>query len=165
MIYNLELLLKGWVMTAVTAAESFRAALKKLVETRGHGAQAELAEALSSHRSAINDMIAGRRGASAKMQERVAAHFGLSLGEMLRIGEHLLAGRVVFPWRDHLDGLSPCQQLLRIVELANDQVGHPQDNLQFLKTACKFLDGRQTAADVYQSYLKLIRARQNTPKA
>ena len=31
-----------------------------------------------------------------------AAHFGLTLGEMLRIGENLLSGRIVFPWSDQL---------------------------------------------------------------
>ena len=151
---------KGLSMTKTTAAESFRAALKKLVDTRGHGAQAELAESLSTHRSAINDMIAGRRGASVKMQERIAAHFGLSLGEMLRIGEHLLAGRIVFPWADQLEGLTRDRQLLRIVELTNDQVGHPHDNLKFMRAACKFIEGKSSPAEVYQTYLQLIRSRQ-----
>lgn len=146
-------------MTRVTAAESFRAALKKLTETRGRGSQAELADSLNTHRSAINDMITGRRGASLRMQERIAAHFGLSLAEMLRIGGHLLSGRVVFPWADQLEGLPKREQVLRIVELANTQAGHPQDNLAFLKVVCRFIDGQESAESVYQSYLVMIRNR------
>lgn len=142
----------------MTAAESFKIALKKLVDTRGHGAQAELADALHMHRSAINDMLAGRRGASSKMQERVAAHFGLTLGEMLRIGENLMSGRIVFPWADQLEGLDPCQQIMKIVELTNAQVGCPNDNTPFLQIVCKFLEGKATPAQLYQEYLRLVRS-------
>lgn len=40
-----------------------------------------------------------------------AAHFGLTLGEMLRTGENLLSGRIVFPWsRPALSGISPTRQ-------------------------------------------------------
>lgn len=141
------------------AAESFRAALRHLLQARGHGAQAGLADALGAHRSAINDILAGRKGTSSKMQERVAAYFGLSLGEMLRIGENLLQGRVVFPWADALDGLTKAQQVRRIMELTNDQVGHPQDNIAFVRKITDFLEGKVTPAELYSAYLKLIRSR------
>lgn len=146
-------------MTGSLAAESFRAALRNLLDGRGRGSQAELAETLGLARSIVSDIVTGRRGSSTKMQERIAAYFGLSLGEMLRIGEHLINGRVVFPWADQLEGLSRCQQLQRIVELTNDQVGHSQDNLAFFKYTCDFLDGELTPAEFYQAYLKLIRSR------
>lgn len=109
------------------------------------------------HRSAINDMITGRRGASTKMQERIAAHFGLTLGEMLCIGENLLAGRVVFPWSDQLEGLDRCQQVLKIVELTNAQVGCPNDNIPFLQRVCEFTEGKITPAQLYQEYLRFVR--------
>lgn len=141
------------------AAESFRAALRHLLQARGHGAQAGLADALGAHRSAVNDILAGRKGTSSKMQERIAAYFGLSLGEMLRIGENLVQGRLMFPWADALEGLTKKQQVRRIVELTNDQVGHSQDNLTFIRDICAFLEGKKTPADIYTSYLKLIRAR------
>jgi transcriptional regulator with XRE-family HTH domain len=141
----------------MTATESFRTALKKLIETRGHGAQAELADALNMHRSAINDMLAGRRGASARMQEKVAAHFGLTLGEMLRIGENLISGRIVFPWSDQLEGLDRCHQVLKIVELTNAQVGGSNNNLPFLQRVCEFMEGKITPAQLYQEYLLLVR--------
>ena len=89
-------------MTGSLAAESFRAALRNLLDGRGRGSQAELAETL---------------------------------------------------------GLARCQQLQRIAELTNDQVGHSQDNLAFFKYACDFLDGELTPAEFYQAYLKLIRSR------
>ena len=146
-------------MTAGLAAESFRTAMHHLLASRGHGAQTELAEALSLSRSAINDMVKGRKGASSKMQERIAAYFGLSLGEMLWIGENLLQGGVVFPWADQLDGLPPGKQIIKIVELTNEQVGHPQDNLAFIKIIITFLEGKITPADLYLSYLKMIRSR------
>lgn len=141
------------------AAESFRAAFKHLMVARGRGAQAEMSESLSIHKSAVSDILNGRKGASSKTQDKIAAYFGLSLGEMLRIGENLMQGRVVFPWADALDGLDKCQQLRRVIELTNEQVGHPQDNLFFIKAACDFLDGNKTPAEVYTSYLKLIRTR------
>lgn len=146
-------------MGKTSSSESFKTAFRRLLESRGHGAQTGVADALGLHRSAINDILNGRRGASSKMQERIASHFGLSLGEMLRIGENLLEGRVVFPWRDQLDNTTREQQLLKIVELTNAQVGHPQDNLQFLRIAVKFLHGDKTPAELYSSYLKLIRSR------
>ena len=133
--------------------------MQHLLASRGHGAQTELAEALGLSRSAINDMVKGRKGASSKMQEKVAAYFGLSLGEMLRIGENLLQGRVVFPWSDQLEGLSPGKQVLKIVELTNEQVGHPQDNLAFIKIVLNFIEGKTSPADLYVSYLKMIRSR------
>lgn len=146
-------------MSKTSGSEAFKAALRRLLDSRGHGAQAEIADALGLHRSAINDMMNGRRGASTIMQERIASHFGLSLGEMLRIGENLLEGRVVFPWRDQLDNMTRDQQLIRIVELTNSQVGHAQDNLPFLRLAAKFLRGEKTPAELYTAYLKLIRSR------
>lgn len=146
-------------MTGSLAAESFKAALRHLLQARGHGAQAGLANALGVHRSAINDILNGRKGSSAKMQEKIAAHFGLTLAEMLRIGENLIQGRVVFPWADALDGLTKDQQLRRIVELTNEQVGHPQDNLTFIRYLCLFLEDRKTASDIYTAYLKLVRSR------
>jgi transcriptional regulator with XRE-family HTH domain len=146
-------------VTDSLAAESFRAAFRHLLDGRGRGSQAEFAESMGLHRSAVNDILNGRRGTSVKTQERVAAYFGLSLGEMLRIGEHLLNGRVVFPWTDQLEGLTKGQQVRRIVELTNEQVGHSQDNLTFIKHVCEFLDGKLTPAEIYQSYLKMIRPR------
>lgn len=140
------------------AAESFRAALRHLLQARGHGGQSGLANALGAHRSAVNDILAGRKGTSARMQERIAAHFGLSLGEMLRIGENLIQGRVVFPWADTLDGLTKAQQVRRIVELTNEQVGHPQANLAFVKKITEFMEGKVTPAELYSTYLKLVRS-------
>ena len=93
------------------------------------------------------------------MQERIAAYFGLTLGEMLRIGENLIHGKVVFPWSDQLDGMTRKQQILRIAELTNHQVGHPQDNLKMIEDMCDFLEGSLTPADFYQSYLKTVRSR------
>lgn len=145
--------------TKPIGSEAFKIAFKKLLDGRGHGAQTEVADALQLHRSAINDILKGRRGTSSSMQERIASHFGLSLGEMLRIGENLLEGRVVFPWRDQLDNLDRGQQLLKIIELTNNQVGHSQDNMKFMRDAVRFLDGKKTPAEIYTSYLKLIRSR------
>ena len=93
------------------------------------------------------------------MQERITAHFGLSLGEMLRIGENLIAGRVVFPWQDQLDGLPRDKQVPRIMSPANEQVGHPQDNIHFIKMVIKFLNGGVQPAELYAEYLRLIRSR------
>lgn len=146
-------------MTGGLAAESFRTALRHLLQARGHGAQSDLANKLGVHRSAVNDILNGRKGTSTKSQEKIAAYFGLSLGEMLRIGENLMQGRVVFPWADQLDSLPRDKQLRRIVELTNDQVGHPQDNITFVRHICEFLEGKLTPADLYQSYLKLVRSR------
>jgi len=146
-------------MTKTVGSEAFRAAFRRLLDSRGHGAQAEIADALSLHRSAINDILNGRRGTSSAMQARIASRFGLSLGEMLRIGENLLEGRVVFPWRDQLDNLTREQQLLKIIELTNAQVGYSQDNLAFIRLTSKFLKGDKTPAELYTAYLKLIRSR------
>lgn len=144
-------------MTGSLAAESFRLALRSLLSGSGRGAQTDLAETLGLSRSAINDILSGRRGASSKSQERIAACFGLSLGEMLRIGENLMHGRVVFPWADQLEGLTRPQQLKKIVELTNHQVGHSQCNMEFVCAVCEFLAGELAPADLYNTYLKLVR--------
>lgn len=128
------------------AAEAFRAAFQHLFDNRGRGAQAGVAEHLGLHESAVNDILKGRKGASLKMK--------------VRIGEHLLGGRVVFPWFDHLTGLTPCAQVRKIVELTNEQVSHPQDNLPFIKQLCDYMKGEATPAELYGAYLKLIRPRQ-----
>lgn len=146
-------------MTASLAEESFRTALRSLIDARGRGGQAEVAERLGLARSAVNDILSGRRGTSTRTQERIAAYFGLSLGEMLRIGEQLLQGRAVFPWADQLEGMTRAQQLQAIVELTNEQVGHSQDNLFFVKDVCEFLEGNLAPADIYHSYLKMLRSR------
>lgn len=141
------------------AAECFRTALRSLVDGRGRGAQTDLAEQLGMSRSAFNDILTGRKGTSTKTQERIAAHFGLSLGEMLRIGENMLQGRVVFPWAQQLEGLTKRQQLKAIIELTNEQVGHPQDNLFFVESICDFLEGSASPSDLYNTYLKMARSR------
>lgn len=146
-------------MTSGLAEESFKTALRHLLDGRGRGAQSELAEGLGLARSAVNDILNGRRGTSLRTQERIAAHFGLTLGEMLRIGEHLMHGRIVFPWTGQLDGLTKGQQVRKIVELTNDQVGTSQDNLAFLKVACDFMEDKASAAEVYAAYLRMVRSR------
>lgn len=146
-------------MTESLAEESFRTALRRMIDARGRGGQTELAERLGLSRSAVNDILTGRRGTSTRSQERIAAYFGLSLGEMLRIGEQLLQGRTVFPWAGQLEGMTRAQQLRTIVELTNEQVGHSQDNLTFIKHVCEFLEGKLTPAEIYQSYLKMLRSR------
>lgn len=145
-------------MTSLTM-QHFRAAFSHLLKSRGHGAQAEMADELGMHRSLLNDILTGRKGASVRMQEKVAAYFGPTLGEMLRIGENLVHGRTPFPWSGHLEGLDKPKQLLKIVELTNEQVGHPQDNINFLLIVCKFFNGEATTSDVYTAYLKLVRGR------
>lgn len=150
---------EGRKMTGSLAAESFRMALRNLLDARGRGSQADLAETLGLARSAINDILTGRRGTSTKTQERIAACFGLSLAEMLRIGENLIHGKTVFPWADQLDGLTKPQQVKKIVDLTNHQVGHSSRNIEFIQAVCDFLEGSLNQAELYQTYLKLVRSR------
>jgi len=81
------------------------------------------------------------------------------MSEMLRIGEHFVAGRVVFPWRDQLDGLARGDQLIHIMEMTNQQVDYPNDGIPFMRQAVAFLEGQSSPAEIYQSYLRLLRSR------
>ena len=73
-------------MTGRLAAESFKTALRSLLDARGRGAQTELAEALGLSRSAINDILTGRRGTS----------------QMYMVDRYIFILYLVNPWKSKL---------------------------------------------------------------
>jgi hypothetical protein len=84
-----------------TAAECFRAMLRKLLEEEGYGAQVRLAEAVGRGTKHVNDVVRGRRDASLDFQERAAAYYGRVPEEMVASGRRLLMeGGDVFPYAE-----------------------------------------------------------------
>ena len=73
-----------------SAAECFGAALKKLLQERGYGAQVLLSKEIGRGTKHISDVVRGRRLASLDFQERAAAYFELAPEEMIAMGRRLL---------------------------------------------------------------------------
>lgn len=91
---------------ARTPHEFFLAALLRLLDERGHGAQRELAEAIKTDPAHLNSIVKGRRRAGVGLQTRIAGHFGLAYEDMIRMGRSILEGSGdVFPWMDQMRGL------------------------------------------------------------
>lgn len=80
-------------MTDPTTYDCFIEALKLALKSRGHGAQARLAEYLRKDRSSVNDLVHGRKNASQSLQSQIASFFGLRLEEMLSDGRTVIAER------------------------------------------------------------------------
>jgi len=57
--------------------------LKDEVDSRGHGAQTEIANSVGISRNHLNDIIRSRKGASQKLQEKIAHYCGTDLHSIL----------------------------------------------------------------------------------
>lgn len=139
----------------MSATKAFQAALKAFIDKDGYGSQSQLAEKAKVDRHQLNRLVHGRANASAATMDRIAEHFGLTLGEFLRIGESLLRGEPFFPYMDKVRDLPKEKQAEEIIKLVNEDIGL-QGCLRHYRPDgwSRFVSGKITAVEFYQMYLK-----------
>ena len=113
-----------------TAYDCFVAALKRLIEHRGRGAQRRLAEALDKKAPYVNDLLQERRNAGQALQEQIASHFEMKLEEMMALGRQILEGNepeLTLPFQDELDrlGKDTLAKYYLIYDRAAADTGYP----------------------------------------
>lgn len=76
----------------------FSAAVQQLLLQSGHGSQADLARRAKVSVSYLNDLLQGRKAYwPDPIKEKIANAFGLSVAELLEIGEHYANEGVFWP--------------------------------------------------------------------
>lgn len=94
-------------MPTITSAAAFRAAAEKLIRSNGHGGQVELARHLHISKGYLGDLIAGRKDWTDPLRDSLAQHYGLSVAEMLMIGEEFLRTGNWFSYGREVAGMPP----------------------------------------------------------
>lgn len=78
-----------------TPTDQFRAATRHLLDVRGRGAQARLAETTGIDKGHLNGIIKGRAPGSEDVRAKIAAALNMQYEELLALGRKLLAGENV----------------------------------------------------------------------
>lgn len=94
-------------MPNITSSAAFRAAAEKLIRANGHGGQVELARHLHISKGYLGDLLAGRKDWTDHLRDALASHYGLSVAELLIIGEEFLRTGNWFSHGREVAGLSP----------------------------------------------------------
>ena len=154
------------VIHDTSSAACFAEGVKQILKRQPRGAQTKLAQTLGVSKQYMNDIVSQRAATPDELKDRIAKELGLSLIELLYIGETYITTGKYFPYMRGAVQL-PAQSFERAAYIYKKAAEESKIGVTFMYTAdamkpCQypgvqeFVDGTMDDADLYDEAMRFF---------